>query len=300
MQTMISRRQVLTALAALSAGAAFQGTSFAGSRGQPKDESTAIHFGAQTNAWAIDPNSLDSFLDVLSQIRQVGYAGFETGYFNLTRQLASPGNAHSRIGGTRLAFFGVHIALPFEKNDSSTRIPPASLYEEVARGALALGAQHLVLSGSPATNAEDVRRKAAALNEAGEFCQKIRLPLAYHNHEWEFDPKNSEIDSLYEQTDSKSVHFLLDAGHAYHAGADIPAFLRRHHERIVGLHLRDYRDGQLVPLGQGTFPLTDVAATLKRLQWKGWALNEEDRGAGPRLGLEVIDPAFKALREAFS
>ena len=137
MQTMISRRQVLTALAALSAGAAFQGTSFAGSRGQPKDESTAIHFGAQTNAWAIDPNSLDSFLDVLSQIRQVGYAGFETGYFNLTRQLASPGNAHSRIGGTRLAFFGVHIALPFEKNDSSTRIPPASLYEEVARGALA-------------------------------------------------------------------------------------------------------------------------------------------------------------------
>jgi hypothetical protein len=44
--------------------------------------------------------------------------------------------------------------------------------------------------------------------------------------------------------------FLLDAGHAYRGGADVPAFLRKHHDRIFALHLRDYNNGQQVPLGQ--------------------------------------------------
>jgi inosose dehydratase len=297
---MISRRQVLTTLAALTAGATIPGLASAESRLQSKLQLSGIRLGAQTNAWAIDPNSPDSFLSVLSQIRQVGYAGFETGYFNLTQQFVSPASARSRIEETGLVFFGVHIALPFQKNDSSTKIPPTSFYEEVAHGGLALGAKHLILSGSPALTSEDVRRKATALNAAGEFCRKIRLPLAYHNHEWEFDRGGQEIESLYEQTDPKVVSFLLDAGHAYHAGGDIPAFLRKHHERIVGLHLRDYRDGQLVPLGQGTFPLAEVAATLKSVHWRGWALNEEDRDGESKLGLKVIEPAFEALRGAFA
>ena len=55
------------------------------------------------------------------------------------------------------------------------------------------------------------------------------------------------------------------------------AFLRRHTSRIVALHFRDYRDGQQVPLGQGTFPLAEVAATFKQLNWQGWAINEEER-----------------------
>jgi inosose dehydratase len=299
---MISRRKALTTLAAFTAGAIVPVWASAESRSQLEEQSSGIHLGAQTNAWPVDPKNLDSLLDVLNQIRQVGYAGFETGYFNLTQKFASPGDTRARIDKAGLIFFGVHIALPFEKNDRSTKIPPTPFYEGVAHGALVLGARHLILSGSPAATPEDVRRKATALNAAGEFCKNMDLPLAYHNHEWEFDPKTRdiEIEHIYEQTDPRLVSFLLDAGHAYHAGADIPAFLRKHHERIVGLHLRDYRNGQLVPLGQGTFPLADVAAALKALQWKGWALNEEDRDAGPKLGLEVIEPAFKALNGAFS
>jgi len=42
-----------------------------------------------------------------------------------------------------------------------------------------------------------------------------------------------------------------------------------------------------------------VAKTLKQLQWAGWVLNEEEREDGSKGGLNVIDPAFKALRGAF-
>jgi inosose dehydratase len=83
-------------------------------------------------------------------------------------------------------------------------------------------------------------------------------------------------------------------------GADVPAFLAAHHARIIGLHLRDYKDGRQVVLGQGAFPLQAVAKVLKRAGWKGWVLNEEERVDGSKHGLEYIEPAFQATREAFS
>ncbi len=256
--------------------------------------------GGQTNAWAIDPKNFDSFLAVLGEIKQVGYAGFETGFFNLLPEFDSPEAARGRIADTGLVFFGIHIFLPPSKLDPATRLPPASLYEKVAHGGVALGAQHLIFSGAPAQTVDELKGKIEALNTAGRFSKGLGLPFAYHNHWWEFESKVGEIEALYSQTDPALVSFLLDAGHAYRGGADVPAFLRAHSKRLVGLHLRDYKDGKQVPLGQGSFPLAEVAATLKQLEWKGWVLNEEEREDGTKGGLSVIDPAFKALRGAFS
>lgn len=258
-----------------------------------------IKLGAQTNAWAIDPARFNSFLGVLEQIHKIGYAGFETGFLNLRPQFTSPDAARSSIAKTGLTFFGIHIFVPFERNDPATHLPPAALYEEVARGGAALGAQRLIFSGAPAASTADLKRKIAGLNAAGAFSKGLGLPLAYHNHWGEFQSRVGEIEALYADTDPALVSFLLDAGHAYRGGADVPAFLGKHHDRIVALHLRDYRDRQQVPLGEGTFPLAAVAGTLKHLDWKGWVLNEEEREDGSKQGLSVMEPAFHALQKAF-
>jgi inosose dehydratase len=293
---MTSRRDVLRALAALGIGGTIDPFAAFARAGQA---SSNIQLGAQTNAWAIDPKNFDSFLTVLDQIKYVGYAGFETAFLNLQPQFDSPERARRSIADKGLTFFGIHIAIPLDKNDPATRLPPASLYEKVARGGVALGAQRLIFSGAPATTAEELKAKIDALNTAGRFSKSLGLGFAYHNHWWEFQSKLGEIEALYAQTDVGSVSFLLDAGHAFRGGADVPAFLRKHSQRLVALHLRDYKDGKQVPLGEGNFPLAEVAATLKQLQWKGWVLNEEEREDGTKGGLSVIDPAFKALREAF-
>jgi inosose dehydratase len=259
-----------------------------------------IELGAQTNAWPIDPAHFDTVLSVLDQIKRIGYAGFETGFFNLRPQFKSPEAARAAIEKTGLTFFGIHIALfPIERNDPATHLPPASLYEEVAHGGAALGAQRLIFTGGPAANAQELKQKIAALNTAGAFSKSLGLPLAYHNHWWEFQSQIGEIEALYTETDPSLVSFLLDAGHAYRGGADVPAFIGKHYRRIVALHLRDYSNGKQVPLGKGTFPLAEVAATLKRLDWKGWVLNEEEREDGSKQGLDVIEPAFEALQKAF-
>jgi inosose dehydratase len=292
---MMTRRQLVQRLVAVAASSRFAS---ADAWAAPANNSS-IKLGAQTNAWAIDPARFDTFLGVLDQIKKVGYAGFETGFFNLRPQFKSPEAARSSIAKSGLTFFGIHIAIPLERNDPATKLPPAALYEEVARGGVALGAQRLIFSGVPAATTEELKQKIAGLNAAGAFSKSLGLPLAYHNHWWEFQSKVGEIEALYAETDPALVSFLLDAGHAYRGGADIPVFLRKHHGRIIALHLRDYRNGVLVPLGEGTFPLAEVAATLKQLDWKGWVLNEEEREDGSKPGLTVIEPAFQALQKAF-
>jgi inosose dehydratase len=287
---MITRRQLMQNAALFAAAGRFASATMA---------RTQIQLGAQTNAWAIDPARFDTFLGVLDQIKKIGYAGFETGFFNVRSQFKSPETARDSIAKSGLTFFGIHIAIPFDRNDPATHLPPAAIYEEVAHGGLALGAQRLIFTGGPTASAEDLKRKIAGLNTAGAFSKSLGLPLAYHNHWWEFQSKVGEIDALYSETDPALVSFLLDAGHAYRGGADVPAFLRKHHDRIIALHLRDYSSGQQVPLGQGTFPLAEVAATLKHLNWQGWALNEEEREDGSKLGLTVMEPAFAALQKAF-
>src|ERR1700722_8833181 len=261
---MITRRKLMQNAALLAAGPLAKAWT---------PQKPRIQLGAQTNAWAIDPTHFDSFLGVLDQIKKTGYSGFETGFLNLRPQFKSPETAHSSIASTGLTFFGIHIFIPPDRNDPATHLPPSALYEEVAHGGVALGAQRLIFSAAPAPTTEDLKRKIVALNAAGAFSKNVGLPLAYHNHWWEFQSHVDEIEELYRKTDPALVSFLLDAGHAYRGGADVPAFLRQHHDRIVALHLRDYSNGQQVPLGSGTFPLAEVTATLKSLKWKGWVLN---------------------------
>ena len=61
---------------------------------------SGVRLGAQTNAWTIDPLNLDSFLAVLSDIKRIGYAGFETGFSNLSHQFDAPKEARQKIAAT--------------------------------------------------------------------------------------------------------------------------------------------------------------------------------------------------------
>jgi len=263
-------------------------------------ENPGIRLGTQTNAWPIDAASLDSFMSVLEQIRHTGYTGFETGYFNLTHHADRAAEVQRRIADTGLTFFALHLAIPFEKCDPLTLLPPEPLYKATAESALAFGAKHLVLSGAPAKSAEQVKQKAAGLVRAAEFGASVGLPVLYHNHDWEFTSALHEIDSLFSETNNTPVRFLLDIGHAYHAGSDVLAFTNAHLERIAAFHMRDYANGKQVPLGRGGFPLAAFAALLRSRGWNGWLLSEEDSDGKEKLGLAVIEPAYKALEAAFT
>lgn len=260
-----------------------------------------VLLGCQTNAWPIDPGNLSSFFGVLDKIIDYGFQGFETGFANLQSQFASPAETRKKIEATGLRFFGIHIFLL--KYDPDAHIVPPSLYEKVAQGGAALGAERLILSGSPASNdsgldSAALGRKIEALNQAGRYAKTLDLGLAYHNHGPEFAHGAAEITALMRRTDPALVGFLVDAGHAYRAGADVPAFFREHHQRIVAMHLRDFKGEEQVPLGSGSFPLDHLATAIKQVGWKGWLLCEEER-LHSKPGDAAMRPARDTLFRVF-
>lgn len=287
-------------MAALAAAGGLSTLGLAYASAQARRTPPGIHFGVQLNAFPIDPRRFESFLDTLALVKQTGYQGFEAGFRFVNSQFAQPAPARRSIDQTGLTFFGIHIFFPDEAYDQATRIAAPSVYEPAAFGGAALGARHMILSGARALDGEQLKRKIEALNTAGRFARGAGITVAYHNHWWEFESKIGEIEALYRETDPALVSFVLDAGHAYHGGANLPEFIRAHSGRIIGFHLRDFKDGHFVSLGQGTFPLAQVAAELKEIKWKGWVENEEEREDHSQTGLKVIAPAYKAMMEAFS
>ena len=123
--------------------------------------------------------------------------------------------------------------------------------------------------------------------------------MAYHNHGPEFANNGEEIEGLYKLTDPALVDFLTDCGWAFRAKANVPAFFEKHHKRIAGLHLRDFKGDEQVPLGQGDFPVKALADVIKRVKWSGWALNEEERLSGEKPGEKAVAPARETLRQVF-
>ncbi len=258
-----------------------------------------IRFGAQTNAYPLDPRNFDTVLAALGKLKAIGYAGFETGYRNVMAQFDSPGEARAQIAASGLTFFAVHIFLQHPLYDPTTLIAPSSLYEKVALGAKSLGGQNLVCSGAAAENMDQLKSKVAGLNAAAAFCHSHGMGFAYHNEEPESGSKLNELDVLYTET-HPNVQFLFDVGHLFNLDGDVVAFLRKHHQRILALHLRDYRDHKQIVLGTGTLPLAEIARTLQSLHWTGWVECEEERLDGVKHGDEYLRPSFAALKEAFT
>jgi sugar phosphate isomerase/epimerase len=124
------------------------------------------------------------------------------------------------------------------------------------------------------------------------------LLLAYHNHNPEFARHNAEIDALAAATDRQRVSFLMDAGHAKLGGGDPAAFMRKYSDRILGCHLKTYKELVQVPLGQGDWDFVDLAAAIKATNWSGWLITEE--GGGPKLGnTAALAPDREYIRKIF-
>jgi sugar phosphate isomerase/epimerase len=290
MSIQFSRRHLLASLPGALAAA------------QSKSKMSRIQLGCQTNAWPIDPKNLATFLGVLEKVRGYGFHGFETSFVNLQDHFAQAAAVKPQIDKTGLRFFGIHIFLL--QYDPKTLIAPEDLYRRIADGGAQLGAERLILSGRSAApngivDQELLKRKTDAMNAAAKYARRKGLGFVYHNHEADFAGDGAEIGALMRGTDPSLVRFLFDAGHAYLAKVDVTEFFKKHRARISAMHVRDFQGDQQVPLGQGTFPLTALAAAVEKARWRGWVLAEEERLAGVKPGDSAVAPARQALRKAF-
>ena len=255
---------------------------------------TSLKVGCQANAWALQPGDFEQLIRTIQTMKDLGYAGFECNIRFISGQFGRATEARKRIEATGMKFIGAHMSMQQAREQFS------GLSGRVAQ----LGAEFIVMSGAGLSptgtfSADALKAKAGELETLAKTCRQNGISLAYHNHTAEFSNGNAEIDALADHTDPLLVHFLIDAGHGYQSGGDPAAFLLRNSQRIVGCHLKTFRERtHQVALGQGDFGFETLAAAIEKTDWTGWLIDEE--GGGPAGGNQsAVGPDREYIKKVF-
>ena len=117
------------------------------------------------------------------------------------------------------------------------------------------------------------------------FAEKYKIKPAWHPHDnFESPVEVSTAESL-EKLLAMSKNFVVnfDIGHFTAGNGDAVAFLKKHHDRITHLHVKDRskNHGPNVQLGEGGTPIVEVLTLIRDNKWPIYALLEREyRGPG--------------------
>jgi inosose dehydratase len=131
------------------------------------------------------------------------------------------------------------------------------------------------------------------LTEIGKRTAEIGVPLAYHNHMNTISEHPANLDAVLAASDPRYVKLLLDTAHSVAGGGDPAQAIRKYHDRLLFVHLKDVVDSSMnergakypfkwVELGRGRVDLPAVFAALDEVRFRGWAVVELDKSATPK------------------
>ena len=135
------------------------------------------------------------------------------------------------------------------------------------------------------------------------LAQKHKMAVGFHGHDNTENPDEFSTEDTFERAmkgASKYIGVNLDIGHYVAAGGDPLDFLRRHHDRVLTLHLKDRKKnhGPDVPWGEGDVPIAAVLRMLRDERWKIPANIEYEYGQPGMDTVSEVKKCFDYCRKA--
>lgn len=220
----------------------------------------------------------------LQQVAAIGYREVEfAGYFE-----HSPTRLREILDATGLAAPSAHVGFDALEGDGWARTLEA---------ANTLGHRYLVAPWIPPEerrSLDDYRRFAGLLEDAGARARHAGLRLAYHNHDFEFEPLEGAVPyDILAGTDPDLVQLQLDIYWIRKAGGDPLTYFRRHPGRFPSVHVKDMAaDGSMVDVGDGVIDWRRLIAHADTAGIRHYFV-EHDQPADP---LESIRDSLNHLR----
>lgn len=136
------------------------------------------------------------------------------------------------------------------------------------------------LDGNVRKTADDYKKIAAKLNEAGTLCKASGLKIAYHNHDFEFKKfgDTTGFDILLKETDKKLVDFELDLYWAVRSAVNPLDLFNAHPKRFTMFHVKDMDKANKAlnaEIGQGSIDFKNILTGAKQAGVKHYFVEHE-------------------------
>lgn len=154
-------------------------------------------------------------------------------------------------------------------------------FAKILEKAEKVGLKHLVipyLQDNERATLDHYKKIAANANKAAAMAKKAGVQLAYHNHNFEFQPMDSGKCGydIFVDEFSSDMKFEVDVFWVKAAGIDPVALINKLKGRVTQVHLKDLKDGLTLPtyttgvpkdafqeLGDGIIPMLPILLAAK-------------------------------------
>jgi inosose dehydratase len=135
---------------------------------------------------------------------------------------------------------------------------------------------------------DDYKREGMLLTEIGKRAADYGIQTGFHNHMGSIGQTPEQVEAILDAADPRYVKLELDTGHYLQGGGDPAEAIRKYHDRLLFLHLKDVEPAatksgyQFVELGQGRVNFVAIFDALRSTNFRGWGVVELD---GERTGV---------------
>lgn len=257
------------------------------------------------------PGKALGFAQVLDEIRDTGYAGTEFGDWGFMP--TDPVALRRELDARRLAMVGAFVPVAFAASNAHAAGAEVAVRTAKLLAAVEGTLPFIVLADDNGKDPNRTQKAGRITNADGltgpqwkTFAEGVEhvaravreqagLRCVFHHHAAGFVETAEEVARLLELTDPDLVGLCFDTGHFRFGGGDPLAALRRHRDRIWHVHFKDcqpavhqqsraggwdyfesLKHGIFCELGKGDVDFAGVIAELRRTNYTGWIVVEQD------------------------
>ena len=230
------------------------------------------------------------FEGTLQRVAGIGYREVEfAGYYDRTPQqvkaildknnLTSP-SAHTQLQGLRQSL------------------------DKLLDAAHVIGHRYLVLaylSAEERKTLDDYKRVIETLNQAGETCRRAGVQLAYHNHDFEFQPMGGVVpyDLMLKETRADLVKMELDLYWITKAGQSASQYFAANRGRFALVHVKDMDNTPkrfFTEVGRGVIDFKQLLPQARKAGVKHFFVEQDETPGSPLDSIKISYDYLHGMR----
>jgi inosose dehydratase len=244
-----------------------------------------------------------SLEECLSQARQAGFTGMETGRrFPMEARVLRPILEHHGMRVCGGWFSGLLLDGDIEA-EKDRIAPQMALFKAVGAPCIVYGETAGSIQGDRSAplatkrrlSEDDVKVYGRKMTAFAEWCADQGMPISYHHHMAAPIETEAEVDLLMRHS-GPPLRLLYDAGHMAFAGGDVLRVIDNHHARISHVHTKDVRKavmdgidrrgesfldavikGVFTVPGDGSLDFVAIVSRLASYGYEGWFVVEAEQ-----------------------